>query len=182
MTLDPLSSVTSTAALGATGQSGSAADSSASNALLSMSSGNTFLQLLVAQLKYQDPMNPADPTQFMSQTAQMSEAANMAAMMDSEKSVLSDMGTMASTSMIGKQVTATLPDGTPVTGVVSSVGIESTGPVLHVGNSSVPLSAVTAVTAAPPASGSTTTSGPTTSSGSTTSPGPTTSSGSTTTN
>ena len=166
MTLDPLGAMTSTAALGSTSQSGSSggATAASSNALLSMSSGNTFLQLLVAQLKYQDPMNPADPTQFMSQTAQMSEAANMAAMMDSEKSLLSDMGTMASTSMIGKQVTAKLPDGTPVTGIVSSVGIESTGPVLHLGSSSVPLSAVTAVTAAPASPPTSSTTGSTTTS------------------
>lgn len=31
---------------------------------------NTFLKLLVAQLKYQDPMNPADGTQFVTQLAQ----------------------------------------------------------------------------------------------------------------
>lgn len=166
MTLDPLSA-TSTAVLGPTSASGDSTAGS-SNPLLNMSSGNTFLQLLVAQLKYQDPMNPADPTQFMSQTAQMSEAANMAAMMDSEKSLLSDMGTMASTSMIGKQVTAKLPDGTPVTGIVSSVGIESTGPVLHIGTSSVPLSAVTSVTAAPTSTSTTSSTTSTTSSGSTT--------------
>ena len=182
MTLDPLSAMSPTAALGSTAQSGSAGDASASssNALLSMSSGNTFLQLLVAQLKYQDPMNPADPSQFMSQTAQMSEAANMAAMMDSEKSLLSDMGTMASTSMIGKQVTAKLSDGTLVTGVVSSVGIEASGPVLHVGKSSVPLSAVTVVTAAPSSSGTSTTPGSATTTGSTTPTGSTPTTGSTT--
>jgi flagellar basal-body rod modification protein FlgD len=168
MTLDPMSSLNSTAALGATAPSGSSTGSDSSNPLLKMSSGDTFLQLLVAQLKYQDPMNPADPTQFMSQTAQMSEAANMSALMDSEKSLLSDMGTMASTSMIGKQVTANLPNGTPVTGVVSSVGIESTGPVLHVGSSSVPLSAVTAVTAPSATSAAT----PATGSASSTDPAP----------
>lgn len=31
---------------------------------------NTFLKLLVAQLKYQDPMNPADGIQFVTQLAQ----------------------------------------------------------------------------------------------------------------
>jgi flagellar basal-body rod modification protein FlgD len=32
-----------------------------------------FLNLLVAQLKNQDPMNPTDSTQFVSQLAQFSE-------------------------------------------------------------------------------------------------------------
>jgi flagellar basal-body rod modification protein FlgD len=31
---------------------------------------NVFLQLLVAQLKYQDPQKPADGTQFVTQLAQ----------------------------------------------------------------------------------------------------------------
>jgi flagellar basal-body rod modification protein FlgD len=31
---------------------------------------DVFLQLLVAQLKYQDPQNPADSTQFVTQLAQ----------------------------------------------------------------------------------------------------------------
>jgi len=34
---------------------------------------NTFLQLLVAQLKNQDPMNPADGIQFVTQLAQFSQ-------------------------------------------------------------------------------------------------------------
>jgi flagellar basal-body rod modification protein FlgD len=37
---------------------------------------NVFLQLLVAQLKHQDPENPADGTQFVTQLAQFSELSN----------------------------------------------------------------------------------------------------------
>jgi flagellar basal-body rod modification protein FlgD len=37
---------------------------------------NVFLQLLVAQLKNQDPSSPADPTQFITQLAQFSELSN----------------------------------------------------------------------------------------------------------
>jgi flagellar basal-body rod modification protein FlgD len=33
----------------------------------------TFLQLFVSQLKNQDPLNPADGTQFVSQLAQFSQ-------------------------------------------------------------------------------------------------------------
>jgi flagellar basal-body rod modification protein FlgD len=33
---------------------------------------STFLQLLVAQIKNQDPLNPTDGTQFLSQLAQFS--------------------------------------------------------------------------------------------------------------
>jgi flagellar basal-body rod modification protein FlgD len=34
---------------------------------------STFLQLLVAQLKNQDPSTPSDPTQFVSELAQFSQ-------------------------------------------------------------------------------------------------------------
>ena len=33
---------------------------------------DAFLQLLVTQMKYQDPMNPTDNTEYMSQLAQYS--------------------------------------------------------------------------------------------------------------
>jgi flagellar basal-body rod modification protein FlgD len=38
---------------------------------------NTFLQLLVAQIKNQNPLNPTDGTQFVSQLAQFSELEQM---------------------------------------------------------------------------------------------------------
>ena len=37
----------------------------------------TFLQLLVAQIKNQDPLNPSDSTQFLTQLAQFSELEQM---------------------------------------------------------------------------------------------------------
>ena len=50
---------------------------SASSALPSNVDGlaneNTFLQLLVAQIKNQDPTNPTDSVQFLSQLAQFSQ-------------------------------------------------------------------------------------------------------------
>lgn len=41
---------------------------------------NTFLQLLVAQLKNQDPLQPQDGTQFVSQLAQFSDLEQNLAM------------------------------------------------------------------------------------------------------
>ena len=57
--------------------SGTGADSGASGATAktdtSQVTKNMFLQLLVAQLKNQDPLNPSDPAQFMSQLAQFQQ-------------------------------------------------------------------------------------------------------------
>ena len=56
--------------------SSSAAAGSASAAALTGGTAPTqqmFLQLLVAQIKNQDPLNPTDSVQFVSQLAQFSE-------------------------------------------------------------------------------------------------------------
>ena len=37
-----------------------------------LASTETFLQLLIAQIRNQDPLNPQDPTQFVSQLAEFS--------------------------------------------------------------------------------------------------------------
>jgi flagellar basal-body rod modification protein FlgD len=50
-----------------------AAASSTSSTAASTNYQTMFLQLLVAQLQNQDPMNPADGTQFVSQLAQMQQ-------------------------------------------------------------------------------------------------------------
>jgi flagellar basal-body rod modification protein FlgD len=64
-----LSSVTNSAA--------SSSQSSTSSSQSSTSSGvpteQMFLQLLVAQMKNQDPLNPTDGTQFVAQLAQFSQ-------------------------------------------------------------------------------------------------------------
>jgi flagellar basal-body rod modification protein FlgD len=62
----PISPITSATTTGTT-------SSSASSSLDSGVNEQMFLQLLVAQLKNQDPMNPTDSTLFVSQLAQFSE-------------------------------------------------------------------------------------------------------------
>ena len=44
----------------------------ASSGTAGLANENTFLKLLVAQLKNQDPLNPQDGTQFVAQLAQFS--------------------------------------------------------------------------------------------------------------
>lgn len=69
----------STTAINAT-QAGAAQAGASAPAAVSpineLANQNVFLQLLVAQLKNQDPQNPADGTQFVTQLAQFSELSN----------------------------------------------------------------------------------------------------------
>ena len=48
---------------------------------------DTFLKLFVAQLKYQNPMNPADGTQFVSQLAQFTELEQLIGMRQNLESI-----------------------------------------------------------------------------------------------
>jgi flagellar basal-body rod modification protein FlgD len=52
--------------------SSSSTDSSTSTTTSALGNEEIFLQLLVAQIKNQNPLNPTDSTQFMSQLAQFS--------------------------------------------------------------------------------------------------------------
>lgn len=66
--------IPSTSSNDQTGVSGSAAgNTGTNNPVDKLANESTFLQLFVAQLKNQDPLNPADGTQFVSQLAQFSQ-------------------------------------------------------------------------------------------------------------
>lgn len=116
---------------------------------------DAFLKLLVAQLKYQDPMNPADNTQFISQTAQFSMLEQLTQMSNQTDKVLDSQQVQSSAGLVGKTVTwldkETDQDMTgTVTGAVFG-GKE--GPVLKVGDKEVPFSAIKEVAAAPVSAG-----------------------------
>jgi len=56
-----------------TSSSSSTSQSTSTSSINKDLNKNTFLQLLVAQLKYQDPMNPTDGVQFLTQLTQFSQ-------------------------------------------------------------------------------------------------------------
>ena len=117
----------------------------ATNALASMTSSE-FLQLLVAQLQNQNPLNPTDPSTFVTQTAQLTMVQALQGLQTTTVQSNQETGVMAASSMIGKNVTGMLADGTSVTGLVSSVSVSSSGPNLNVGGLSLPISSVTSIT------------------------------------
>jgi flagellar basal-body rod modification protein FlgD len=103
---------------------------------------DTFLKLLVAQLKYQDPMNPADSTQFMAQTAQFTMVEKINELAKSMTEMLASERQASAGNMIGRYITGTTADGTEVSGTVTKARLESGGPILTVGDTEVALSAV----------------------------------------
>jgi len=79
-----------------------------------------FLQLLVSQLQNQDPLNPTDSTQFVSQLAQFSELEQvMAIRSDIETQMASGAGAGA-TPGSGTPASGTTADGTPLASSTSN--------------------------------------------------------------
>ncbi len=106
---------------------------------------NAFLQLLVAQLRYQDPSNPTDSAQFMAQTAQFTQVQTLQKLADEQQQMLSVQMMQSASAMVGRTVTYAKDDGTEATGVVSSATFSSGNATLHVGTTDVPLSSVTKI-------------------------------------
>jgi flagellar basal-body rod modification protein FlgD len=132
-------STTATTAAAATGSSASASGTSSSQM-----DQDTFLKLLVAQLKYQDPSNPADATQFLSETAQFTVVQKLEALSTLDQQVLDSSRSQSAAGLIGKQVTYTDVSGTSRTGMVTGTTVGSK-PTLTIDGTDVPLEDVTAV-------------------------------------
>ncbi len=106
---------------------------------------NAFLKLLVAQLKYQDPTKPADSSQLVAQSAQLTmvdRLNDIAELLDS--AAASNRLSLAGT-IVGKEVTFVDEDGYTQSARVDAVRVENGEVNLTAGNFSVPLSAVTVV-------------------------------------
>lgn len=159
--------------------SGATTPPSSTNPLNQLDNTQTFLDLLVAQLKNQNPSNPANPTTFMTEISQL-------AAVESQTNLASEEQVVAADSMIGLSVKGGSGSGA-VSGVVTGVLLSSSGaPQLEIGSSGTELSlsnvtsvskagtgssGATGATAAAGSSGSTTSTGTGTSTGATGSSG-----------
>ncbi len=104
---------------------------------------NAFLNLLVTQMKYQDPLNPTDDKQFMAQMAQFSSLEQM---QNLTKSANQQQGY----ALIGKTIAASVYNDSKgiyeqVNGLVQSVLIKKGETFLKVGDKEVPIDRVSDV-------------------------------------
>jgi flagellar basal-body rod modification protein FlgD len=90
---------------------------------------NTFLQLLIAEMKNQDPTNPMDTSQYMSQFAQLSTVEQAMQTNSKLDALLSSQSLSQANSLIGKTVSFTDSTGASFSGKVASVAINSDGSI-----------------------------------------------------
>ncbi|MGY1736681.1 flagellar hook capping FlgD N-terminal domain-containing protein [Geodermatophilus sp. SYSU D00684] len=100
---------------------------------------DTFLQLLVAQMRYQDPNSPTSTTEFMSQTATFTQVEKLEEIAAQNAELLALQRSLSAGALVGHGVSWTAEDGTTRTGTVSSVRFGGDGPTAVVGGTEVPL-------------------------------------------
>src|SRR4051812_26604617 len=122
-----------------------ATSATSSTAGSSQMDSDTFLKLLVAQLKYQDPTSPSDATQFLAQTAQFAVVQKLDALSALDQKVLDASKAQTAAALIGQRVTYTDVAGTSHTGTVTGTTVGQQVPNLTVDGQVVSLDDVTAV-------------------------------------
>lgn len=105
---------------------------------------DAFLQLLMTQMQYQDPLNPMDNTEFVAQLAQFTSLEQM-------NNLYKSTAYTQGLSMIGKNVTATIYDETSmeykyIDGSVESVSVKNGNVYLKVDDVDVPIEKVKTTT------------------------------------
>lgn len=86
---------------------------------------DTFLKLLVAQMRYQDPSKPVDSSQMIAQTATFTQVEKLEQLATMGATALVLQEHAAAGAMVGRQVTYTDTNGAKVSGLVSSVRLAS---------------------------------------------------------
>ncbi len=110
---------------------------------------DAFLQLLVLQMQNQDPLNPMDNTEMISQLAQFSalEAqTNLNEAFELLSGNVDQLNFISGAQMLGKTVTGLDVDGEMITGVVDSIHLDGSLVMLNVGGRLMSMASVYSVT------------------------------------
>jgi flagellar basal-body rod modification protein FlgD len=134
----PIAAADSTAVPIGDTSAASAADDTGTASLLQP---NTFLSLLVDELKYQNPLDPTNSADFMNQIAELSQVEQL-------QTVSSSSEISEAAGLIGKSVTGSDTNGDAISGTVTGVTNGTSGPTLDVNGDSVDLTAVQQIGAA----------------------------------
>jgi flagellar basal-body rod modification protein FlgD len=123
MTVSATSSISAAAAANASTAAAAGATTSQAGATPSLSY-NSFISLLMAELKNQDPTQPMDPSQMVSQLATISEVGQAVQTNTSLSSLLTATSLSQAEQLVGKNITSA--DGA-TSGQVTSVAVNGSG-------------------------------------------------------
>jgi flagellar basal-body rod modification protein FlgD len=109
---------------------------------------SVFMDLLVTQLKNQDPSSPMDTNAMIGQTTQLAMMEKLTQLATDSTQGLSVQQRAAAAALIGKAVTYLTADGATGAGTVGSVSYGGSTPTLSIGSTSIPLDSITGITGA----------------------------------
>ncbi|WP_144872710.1 flagellar hook capping FlgD N-terminal domain-containing protein [Microbacterium sp. 1.5R] len=107
--------------------------------------GEVFLKLLVTQLTHQDPSNPMDTNEMISQTTQLAMMEKLTALADNGTEAFALNMRQAATALIGQEAGYKDADGKAVTGIVTKVSFDGPVPQVTIGDKTIALDALTGV-------------------------------------
>ena len=97
------------------------------------------MQILMAQLTHQNPLEPMDNSEMMTQFSQLNSLQELREIHTGMDKLAASNQVIYLASLIGKSVKVNRPDGNVLVGVVSEVITEKDNPQLLVGNEKVAL-------------------------------------------
>ena len=104
-----------------------------------------FLQVMVAQLRNQNPLEPQSDADFISGIAQFDQLTSLNEISESLATMTSLSALGQASTMLGREVLADVGTDTPLSGVVDAVEMQDGVPLLVVAGTRIPTSAVLAV-------------------------------------
>jgi flagellar basal-body rod modification protein FlgD len=125
---------------------GGATQSSGKTSSTTNSLQDTFLQLLLANLKSQNPMEPMSNEQMVQQMTELNSLQELQKISLALKSMSKTNDFMSATGLVGKTVTYLDGDEKEQTGTVDSISINGDNVLLNVGSAEVSLSQIVSVT------------------------------------
>jgi flagellar basal-body rod modification protein FlgD len=108
---------------------------------------DAFLQLLITQLQYQDPLSPMDNTAFVAQLAQFTTLSEIQKLNTTANELLTSQGLASAACLIGTNVSGLDEDGGAVSGIAEAALMKDSKIYVRIGDADVALSTVTEVTA-----------------------------------
>ena len=108
---------------------------------------DSFLKLLVTELRHQDPTKPMDDKEFIAQMAQFSSLEQMSNINKEMRNLVASSKTSEAYSMLGKDIEAYNPlNNKKIQGTVSSVFFKGEEIMLNIGGEEVSMKNVHSVT------------------------------------
>ncbi|MGE0606129.1 MAG: flagellar hook assembly protein FlgD [Pirellulales bacterium] len=124
------------------GASSTVSSTEATNEALRNLDMGQFLNLMIAELQNQDPLNPMDNHQILQQIGEIRNIGATEQLSSTLSSVLLGQNVSTASSLIGKNVAALADDGDEISGKVERVSITDGQATLHVGDATVKLTNV----------------------------------------